>query len=41
MSVKVNVAYVAENTNGVEGPEQRVVIVGMFNLFDVLAKELA
>src|SRR5271165_4665658 len=41
MSVKVNVAYVAENTDGVEGPEQRVVITGLFDFFDVSAKELA
>jgi len=41
MSVKVNVAYVAENGDGVEGPEQRVVITGLFDFFDVSAKELA
>ena len=41
MSVKVNVAYVAENADGVEGPEQRVVITGLFDFFDVSAKELA
>jgi len=41
MSVKVNVAYVAENTDDVEGPEQRVVITGLFDFFDVSAKELA
>jgi hypothetical protein len=41
MSVKVNVAYVADNADGVEGPEQRVVISGLFDFFDVSAKELA
>jgi len=41
MSVKVNVAYVAERDNGAEGPEQRVVITGLFDFFDVSAKELA
>ena len=41
MSVKVNVAYVAESEGGVEGPEQRVVITGLFDFFDVSAKELA
>jgi hypothetical protein len=41
MSVKVNVAYVAESVDGVEGPEQRVVITGLFDFFDVSAKELA
>jgi hypothetical protein len=41
MSVKVNVAYVAESGDGVEGPEQRVVITGLFDFFDVSAKELA
>jgi len=41
MSVKVNVAYVAETGDGVEGPEQRVVITGLFDFFDVSAKELA
>lgn len=41
MSVKVNVAYVAEIGDGVEGPEQRVVITGLFDFFDVSAKELA
>jgi hypothetical protein len=41
MSVKVNVAYVAESEDGVEGPEQRVVITGLFDFFDVSAKELA
>jgi hypothetical protein len=41
MTVKVNVAYVAENVDGGEGPEQRVVITGLFDFFDVSAKELA
>jgi hypothetical protein len=41
MSVKVNVAYVAESREGVESPEQRVVITGLFDFFDVSAKELA
>jgi hypothetical protein len=41
MSVKVNVAYVADSGDGVEGPEQRVVITGLFDFFDVSAKELA
>jgi hypothetical protein len=41
MSVKVNVAYVAETGDGLEGPEQRVVITGLFDFFDVSAKELA
>jgi hypothetical protein len=41
MSVKVNVAYVADIGNGAEGPEQRVVITGLFDFFDVSAKELA
>ncbi len=41
MSVKVNVAYVAESPDGVDGPEQRVVITGLFDFFDVSAKELA
>lgn len=40
MSVKVNVAYVAESADGGEGPEQRVVITGLFDFFDVSAKEL-
>src|SRR5580700_7724480 len=41
MTVKVNVAYVAETKDGLEGPEQRVVITGLFDFFDVSAKELA
>jgi hypothetical protein len=41
MSVKVNVAYVAESADGVEAAEQRVVITGLFDFFDVSAKELA
>src|SRR6202161_1821233 len=41
MTVKVNVAYVAESGDGLEGPEQRVVITGLFDFFDVSAKELA
>lgn len=40
MTVKVNVAYLAESANKVEGPEQRVVITGLFDFFDVSAKEL-
>ena len=39
MSVKVNVAYVTESEDGVEGPEQRVVITGLFDFFDISAKE--
>ena len=38
MSVKVNVVYGAESR---DGPEQRVVITGLFDFFDVSAKELA
>ena len=41
MSVKVNVVYVANNDDGPEGPEQRVVITGLFDFFDISAKELA
>src|SRR5450759_4721451 len=41
MSVKVNVSYIAENSEGLEGPEERVVITGLFDFFDVSAKELA
>jgi hypothetical protein len=41
MTVKVNVAYVTESADGTEGPEQRVVITGLFDFFDVSAKELA
>jgi hypothetical protein len=41
MSVKVNVVYGAESGDGTEGPEQRVVITGLFDFFDVSAKELA
>jgi Initiator Replication protein len=41
MTVKATVAYVAESTNGSESPEQRVVITGLFDFFDVSAKELA
>jgi plasmid replication initiation protein len=40
MTVKVNVAYTAESTDGTEA-EQRVVITGLFDFFDVSAKELA
>jgi|HubBroStandDraft_6_1064221.scaffolds.fasta_scaffold83750_1 hypothetical protein len=40
MTVKVNVAYLAESVDKVEGPEQRVVITGLFDFFDVSAKEL-
>jgi hypothetical protein len=41
MSVKVNVVYVANSDGGPEGPEQRVVITGLFDFFDISAKELA
>jgi hypothetical protein len=41
MSVKVNVAYVADDATSSDGPEQRVVITGLFDFFDVSAKELA
>ena len=41
MSVKVNVVYVADSGDGAEGPEQRIVITGLFDFFDVSAKELA
>ncbi len=41
MSVKVNVIYVAQPSDAVDGPEQRVVITGLFDFFDVSAKELA
>jgi hypothetical protein len=41
MTVKVNVAYTAMSNSGGEGPEQRVVITGLFDFFDVSAKELA
>ncbi len=41
MSVKINVVYVADSADGLEGPEQRVVITGLFDVFDVSAKELA
>jgi hypothetical protein len=41
MSVKVNVVYGADSGDGAEGPEQRVVITGLFDFFDVSAKELA
>jgi hypothetical protein len=43
MSVKVNVVYIADHANGSGGPEpeQRVVITGLFDFFDVSAKELA
>ena len=40
MTVKVNVAYVATREDGSEGREQRVVITGLFDFFDVSAKEL-
>lgn len=40
MSVKVNVVYVAENSDGAGGLEQRVVMTGLFDFFDVSAKEL-
>ncbi|HTR35033.1 MAG TPA: replication initiation protein [Bryobacteraceae bacterium] len=41
MSVKVNVVYMAESEKGKPGSEQRVVITGLFDFFDVSAKELA
>src|ERR1017187_1197399 len=41
MSVKVNVVYMAEAGNGEPGSEKRVVITGLFDFFDVSAKELA
>ena len=41
MSVKVNVVYIADSGDRGEGPEQRVVITGLFDFFDVSAKELA
>jgi len=41
MSVKVNVAYSAKDDDSADGPEQRVVITGLFDFFDVSAKELA
>ena len=41
MSVKVNVVYMAEAANGEPGGEKRVVITGLFDFFDVSAKELA
>ena len=40
MAVKVNVAYAAE-VDGQKEPEKRVVITGLFDFFDVSAKELA
>src|SRR5580658_155296 len=30
MSVKVNVVYVADGSDGADGPEQRIVITGLF-----------
>ncbi len=41
MSVKVNVLYTADNGDKEQGPEQRIVITGLFDFFDVSAKELA
>ena len=41
MSVKVNVTYIAQPFDAADGPEQRVVITGLFDFFDVSAKELA
>jgi hypothetical protein len=38
MHVMVNVVYVAEDRG--DGPEQRVVITGLFDFFDVSAREL-
>lgn len=39
MHVMVNVVYIAEDRDN--GPEQRVVLTGLFDFFDVSAKELA
>src|SRR5689334_16260318 len=39
MSVKVNVVYLADTGAGEQ--EQRIVITGLFDFFDVSAKELA
>src|SRR6476646_733329 len=39
MHVMVNVVYVAEDRG--DGPEQRVVITGLFDFFDLSARELA
>lgn len=41
MSVKVNVAYMADSPDLMQSPEQRIVITGLFDFFDVSAKELA
>ena len=41
MRVVVNVFYVAVDKGDGEGPEQRVVITGLFDFFDVSGKELA
>lgn len=41
MHVMVNVVYVAEDRGDGKGPEQRVVITGLFDFFDMSAKELA
>jgi Initiator Replication protein len=41
MSVKVNVVYMTEAGDGEPGSEKRVVITGLFDFFDVSAKELA
>ena len=41
MSVKVNVLYTSDNGDKAQGPEQRIVITGLFDFFDVSAKELA
>ena len=41
MSVKVNVVYTADNGDKEQGSEQRIVITGLFDFFDVSAKELA
>jgi len=41
MSVKVNVVYTAEGGGEASGSEKRVVITGLFDFFDVSAKELA
>lgn len=41
MSLKVNLVYFDDARDGTERPEQRVVITGLFDFFDMSAKELA
>ena len=41
MSVKVNVLYTADTGDKERGAEQRIVITGLFDFFDVSAKEMA